>query len=674
MRRKAIVAVIIPAFNEEVSIGKVLSAIPPWVDDVIVVDNGSTDRTPEIARENGARVVSEPKRGYGSACLAGIVALEHPDVVIFLDADFSDYPEEMRLLVDPIAENEVDMVIGSRVLGRHEAGALTLQARFGNWLACLLMRLLWQISYTDLGPFRAVRYSTLRKLNMSDPNYGWTVEMQIKAAREGIRVREVPVSYRRRIGKSKISGTVRGVLGAGTKILYTIFRAALPSSAAASERMGRREKLIIFTRYPEPGKTKTRLIPALGPDGAAGLHQLMTEYTVIQTGDLKHGRPVSLEVRYEGGSKRLMKRWLGPAFVYRRQGKGDIGLRMARAFAKAFEDGFSDVVLIGTDCPGRTANTLKAAFTLLERCDTVLGPARDGGYHLIGLRRMAPELFANIPWGTSNVFRKTIETLHEKRLSRAFVETLDDIDRPEDLRVLEREKGMWSRSRRSSISVIVPALDEADTLPEVLASTVPASGIELIVVDGGSTDRTSDTAREFDARVISSEPGRARQMKAGAAAASGDVLLFLHADTRLPKKFDEHVRSALDSPATVGGAFELRIDSLSPSLRLIERAVNWRSRHLRMPYGDQGIFVRSTVFHEIGGFPDNPIMEDFEFVRRLRRKGNIAIAPVPVVTSPRRWLTVGPLRTTLINQAIIAGYYAGVPLQRLAVWYARYSP
>lgn len=226
MRQKAKVAVIIPALNEEAAIGGVVAAIPAWVDDIVVVDNGSTDATAAIARDRGARVIREPQRGYGAACLAGLAACTDPDIIVFMDGDASDVPQEMVLLVDPLIQNQADLVIGSRVLGAREPGALTLQARFGNWLACRLMYLFWGKKYTDLGPFRAVRRWALAGLDMQDRDYGWTVEMQVKAVRHGLRVLEAPVSYRRRLGASKISGTVRGVLGAGLKILYIIFREA----------------------------------------------------------------------------------------------------------------------------------------------------------------------------------------------------------------------------------------------------------------------------------------------------------------------------------------------------------------------------------------------------------------------------------------------------------------
>jgi glycosyltransferase involved in cell wall biosynthesis len=229
MRGNARLAVIIPALNEAAAIGRVLAAIPGWVDEVLVVDNGSTDATAAVAQKQGARVIWEPQRGYGAACLAGINALTTPDIVVFLDGDYSDHPEEMDRLVDPLVENNADLVIGSRVLGQRQPGALTPQARFGNWLACLLIRLIWRVRYSDLGPFRAIGFPALQLLNMQDRDYGWTVEMQIKAAARHLRILEVPVSYRLRVGQSKISGTIRGVVGAGAKILATIGKEALRS-------------------------------------------------------------------------------------------------------------------------------------------------------------------------------------------------------------------------------------------------------------------------------------------------------------------------------------------------------------------------------------------------------------------------------------------------------------
>jgi glycosyltransferase involved in cell wall biosynthesis len=219
---------VIPALNEEESLGSVLDSIPrPPVRRVIVADNGSTDATARIAGEHGAVVVTEKRRGYGAACLRGLEALaqDPPDIVLFLDADGSDDPAQAAAVLQPILDGRADLVVGSRVLGRPDPGALTPHARFGNWLATRLLRAFYGARYTDLGPFRAIRYDALRALRMRDRDFGWTVEMQIKAARQGLRHVEVPVRYRRRIGRSKISGTLGGSVRAGVKILATVFRA-----------------------------------------------------------------------------------------------------------------------------------------------------------------------------------------------------------------------------------------------------------------------------------------------------------------------------------------------------------------------------------------------------------------------------------------------------------------
>jgi glycosyltransferase involved in cell wall biosynthesis len=225
----ALVDVIIPALDEEQALPCVLGEIPrPPVRRVVVADNGSVDRTAEIAREMGAEVVHEPERGYGAACLKALAHLadDPPEIVVFIDGDYSDYPDELDDLIAPILAGDAEMVIGSRARGRQERGAMSPQQRVGNAIACSALRRLYGVRYTDLGPFRAIRWQTLQALNMQDRNYGWTVEMQIKAAQREVPYREVPVSYRQRLGVSKVSGTVRGSVGAGVKILCLLGRYA----------------------------------------------------------------------------------------------------------------------------------------------------------------------------------------------------------------------------------------------------------------------------------------------------------------------------------------------------------------------------------------------------------------------------------------------------------------
>lgn len=223
------IRVIIPAFNEQNAVGQVIDEIPKGlVSEVIVIDNGSTDNTYEVAKSKGATALKEQNRGYGNACLKGIAHLSstetQPDIVVFIDGDHSDFPEEMDKIVAPIVKDEADLVIGSRALGKRQRGSMTPQQLFGNWLATWLIELFYKKKYTDLGPFRAISYGKLLAIDMQDKTYGWTVEMQLKAAKLGLRTIDVPVNYRIRIGKSKVSGTFKGTVMAGYKIITTIFK------------------------------------------------------------------------------------------------------------------------------------------------------------------------------------------------------------------------------------------------------------------------------------------------------------------------------------------------------------------------------------------------------------------------------------------------------------------
>lgn len=449
----------------------------------------------------------------------------------------------------------------------------------------------------------------------------------------------------------------------------TVFGAAAPVE----------QRLIIFTRFPIPGKVKTRLIPAVGAAGAVMLHRQMTEHTVRQARAWSSGCGDAITICFDGGAldfapERLRQRlqdWLGADLAYQPQSPGNLGIRMSKAIESAGNLGDERVVLIGTDCPGLTAEIVTAAFDRLLTVDLVLGSALDGGYYLIGMRRCYPELFTGVDWGTNRVLQQTIEIAMRLNLAIGYVPTLGDVDRPEDLHLLSQI------SLGAKISIVIPVLNEARSISKVLAEIHSLPNVETIVVDGGSSDETVAIVQGLGVKVIVSEQGRACQMNAGAQAATGEILLFLHADTFLPLGFDRLVRETLQPPpnaqklSPIAGAFALKIDDDLPSLRWIERLVNWRSRWGQMPYGDQAIFLTAETFWELGGFPELPIMEDFELMRRLQRRGQIAIVSTPVITSARRWLKLGVWKTTFINQAIVMAYLIGVSPARLTAWYRR---
>ena len=438
-----------------------------------------------------------------------------------------------------------------------------------------------------------------------------------------------------------------------------------------------KERFIIFTRYPEIGTTKTRLIPLLGAKGAAKLQRKMTEHTLSRMMGLTASNDLIIEIRYDGGNEDLMRRWLGSEFEYASQGGGDIGERMQRAFEDAFKSRASAAVIIGTDIPDLSALDITEAFVALKQKKIVLGPAKDGGYYLIGLQKNAflqavDDLFTGITWGEHDVLKKTLNISKRFGLSYSLLKEMNDVDRPEDIFIWERHQNTKHHNAPpNGISVIIPALNEAHNIAGIITNTGHGNNAEIIVVDGGSIDNTVFIAKKLGATVIESSPPRSRQVNQGAEAASKEILLFLHADTLLPENFNRHVLGALAQPGVVAGAFELRIDSPVPSLRLIERITNWRSRCLNMPYGDQAIFMFSTVFRQMGGFPNLPIMEDFELIRRLRNKGDVVTLHQPVITSPRRWLNHGILKTTLINQLIVISYFMGISPDTIARLYVR---
>ena len=428
-------------------------------------------------------------------------------------------------------------------------------------------------------------------------------------------------------------------------------------------------KLIIMLKFPRPGTVKTRLAPALGELRACEFYRTLVAHTLAEVRQFAARGDVAVEARVAGAPDEAAARaWLGGAVTIRDQGDGDLGARMERAAAAAFAEGAGAVVVIGGDCPQLTATQLEQAFAALAQKDAVIGPAVDGGYYLIGLRRPLPSLFRGIAWSGAEVLTQTLTAARALSVDVAQLATLGDIDVPDDL-------PLWAKTPAAraagagGVSVIIPALNEEQQLPAVLAAVRHGAPHEFIVVDGGSTDRTLEIARAYDAIVLPATAGRAAQMNQGAAIATGEFLLFLHADTILPANYPALVRATLAPAGVAGGAFEFAIAGESAGQRLIERGTNWRARRRQMPYGDQGIFVRRDTFFAVGGFPTLPIMEDYEFVRRLRRLGTIALAPAAALTSGRRWHRLGPLRTTLVNQLVIFGYRLGISPVRLARWY-----
>jgi len=420
-------------------------------------------------------------------------------------------------------------------------------------------------------------------------------------------------------------------------------------------------RLILFGRYPVPGQTKTRLIPELGPLGAAELQRYLTERTLAT---LKRSYLAPVDFLCDGGSRQQVRRWLaGRKVRYQIQPAGTLGARMQEAMRLAFAKGAQQVVLVGTDVPDLTTGHITRSFAALTDHDVVLGPSDDGGYWLVGSRKMVP-IFDDIAWSSPDVLSRTLENCRRRNLSTALLTALNDIDTAEDLYSWPGGK----RFQRPYLTVVIPTLEESGNIEKALTQ-VSGPDMEAVVCDGGSRDSTASLARQAGVQVVHAPGGRAVQQNAGAGMARGRVLLFLHADTRLPQNFGSQIFEQLMDPRVVLGAFRFKTDLQKKAMRLIERGANLRSAVLKMPYGDQALFLRRRTFNHVGGFPTVPIAEDLFLVRRLNRLGRIVVAPGEAVTSGRRWQNLGIFRTTLINNLIAAGCLAGIAPERLAPLY-----
>jgi rSAM/selenodomain-associated transferase 2/rSAM/selenodomain-associated transferase 1 len=428
-----------------------------------------------------------------------------------------------------------------------------------------------------------------------------------------------------------------------------------------------KEKLILFTRYPIPGKAKTRLIPKLGEKGAADLQEIMTGLAVLNARCFSSFTGLDVEIRYEGTSKSNMLNWLGKGIEYNKSGKGDLGQRMHRAFEDAFRSGYNRAVVIGCDCPRIDTDCLSEAFSSLKNNDMVIGPATDGGYYLIGLNKPTPELFTGIDWGTDSVYRKTIAIAQDQELRIAQLAELCDIDTPGDLDLC-RDMNLIKSETKNSVSIVIPAINEQENIQQTIEA-VSGGALETIVADGGSHDDTVELAQKAGASVFVASCTRAGLLNTAALKTKGDILLFLHADTILPDIYAEAITKAMQNTKGIAGAFSLGIDTKGLGIRFIEKKANFRSRLLKLPYGDQALFMTKNTFMRMGGFADIPIMEDYELVKRLGKKGKVITLPHKVKTSARRWLQIGLIRTTLVNKLMIVGFKVGISPVKLANFY-----
>ncbi len=414
--------------------------------------------------------------------------------------------------------------------------------------------------------------------------------------------------------------------------------------------------VVLFTRFPEPGKTKTRLIPDIGAQAAAQLQKDMTEFTLRQVQEaFEH---VSIHICYTGADQACMKQWLGKHASYWEQGQGDLGQRMARAVQKAFAHGAQKVLLLGADCPDNRAENLQNAVQLLDSAPCVIGPAHDGGYYLLALSQDMPHLFQHMAWGTSTVLADTLARLSHYRL----LPYLHDVDYIQDI--------------PPRISVVLPTLNEEEHIAQTIQSVLQGFHVEILVADGGSHDATCSLAQNLGARVIScptEQRGRAAQMNLAAQQAEGDIVLFLHADSILPTQWDRAVRESLQDASVRLGYFCFAVSGNFWGKKLLVWGTHMRAKYLRRPYGDQGLFMRREDFWEQGGYATVPFLEDVLLVKQAAKKGKVRGLSLALVTSARRWQKHGFLKVTLLNQLFLLAAALGVNIHWLAAAYKKGS-
>lgn len=448
-------AIVMPALDEEGAVGRQIEALRVHSafsaltgTRILVVDNGSTDATAEVARAAGAEVIVEPRRGYGFACAAGVRAAEGADVVLLLDADGSDDLAGAARVAEVVLRGDADLAMGARTLGHTEAGALTPQQRAGNAVGCGILRTLYRLRVSDLGPTRAIRRDALLRLDMHEMGYGWSVEMLAKAARAGLRVAELPVDYHARTaGKSKVSGTLRGTVLASKQILGTLMRYRQWRTEwvdAAAARTPPHQALFVVVRVPTPGCTKTRLGASIGHENAAALYSAFVRDLGARLTDAARRDGYDLYWFYAdpvgegpGSLERLLP--LGSALLP--QVGADLGERLLHGFRSLRARGYERIAVLGSDSPQVPVAWIGDAFAALDVCDVVLGPADDGGYYLLAQRTHSDvdDLFTGITMSTPSVCQETIARAHHlgrrvRLVPRTFdVDEVPDLDRLRDV-------------------------------------------------------------------------------------------------------------------------------------------------------------------------------------------------------------------------------------------------
>jgi uncharacterized protein len=449
------------------------------------------------------------------------------------------------------------------------------------------------------------------------------------------------------------------------------------------DKVNRRGSICVFAKPPVPGRVKTRLIPILGSRGAAELAAVFLDDTWAAVSALSWAEPVlaSTETAKRNFLPARAEVWL--------QGEGDLGARLEHILRRALTD-HPFAIAIGADSPGLPAKFLEQAREALARFDAVIGPSEDGGFYLLGLRTCPEGLLSGIPWSAPTTCLETIAKLQAAGLTVYILDDWFDVDRSENLEKLSAlltarqieaprtrhflQTHAWPPATAQPIrcSVILPTLNERESLPQTLRALAGQPWIhEVIVADGGSTDGTREwLATQKSVRLVDAPAGKGNQLNAGARAASGDVFLFLHADCQLPPDAGEQIASALASHTVAGGCFEVRFHTdRSRSLRMVAAGINFRSRLTRAATGDQGIFVRRSIFEEVGGCPDWPLFEDVDLVRRIKKAGSFAVLRSRLLVSPRRHLSRGVFRTVLLIYALRLGFWLGVSPFTLKKWF-----